>query len=92
MSTCRTRRSTSPMETSPSISEHRHSPATISPLPSPPLDRSTAAWLRQLPGLVALNLRETVKNIYFGVIALAGVLFLITTSTTNIAGTITTIT
>ena len=37
---------------------------------------------RLLPRLVWLNFRETVRNIYFGVIALAGVLFLITTSST----------
>ena len=35
-----------------------------------------------LPGMVWLNLRETIKNIYFGVIVLAGVLFCITVSTT----------
>jgi ABC-2 type transport system permease protein len=33
--------------------------------------------------MVWLNFRETVKNIYFGVIALAGVLFFVTTSTTS---------
>jgi hypothetical protein len=32
--------------------------------------------------MVLLYFRETVKNVYFGVIALAGVLFFITTSTT----------
>ena len=37
---------------------------------------------RLLLRMVWLNFRETVKNIYFGVIALSGVLFLITTSTT----------
>ena len=38
-----------------------------------------------------LNFRETVKNVYFGVIALAGVLFCIATSTTagSIFGTVT---
>ena len=35
-----------------------------------------------LPRLVWLNFRETVKNVYFGVIALAGVLFLTVTSST----------
>jgi hypothetical protein len=41
-----------------------------------------SAW-RLLPRMVWLNFRETVKNIYFGVIALAGVLFFVTTSTTS---------
>ncbi|HWD15727.1 MAG TPA: M1 family aminopeptidase, partial [Casimicrobiaceae bacterium] len=41
---------------------------------------------RLLPRMVWLNFRETVKNVYFAVIALAGVLFCITVSTT--AGTI----
>jgi hypothetical protein len=40
------------------------------------------AW-RMLPGMVWLNFRETVKNVYFAVIALAGVLFCITVSTTS---------
>ena len=74
--------------------------------PSPPYDtvgaarvdprrarRASAApsrW-RLLPRLVWLNFRETVKNVYFGVIALAGVLFCIATSTTagSIFGTVT---
>ena len=38
--------------------------------------------LRLLPHLAWLNLRETVKNIYFGVLVLAGVLFMIFASTT----------
>ncbi len=38
--------------------------------------------VRLLPRLVWLNFRETVKNVYFGVIALAGVLFLTVTSST----------
>jgi hypothetical protein len=47
--------------------------------------------LRLLPRMVWLNLRETVKNVYFGVIALAGVLFCIATSTTagSLFGTVT---
>jgi ABC-type transport system involved in multi-copper enzyme maturation permease subunit len=47
-----------------------------------------SGW-RLLPRMAWLNFRETVKNIYFGVIALSGVLFLITTSSTadNIFGT-----
>ncbi len=41
-----------------------------------------AAW-RLLPRMIWLNFRETVKNVYFGVIALAGILFFIVTSTTS---------
>ncbi len=40
-----------------------------------------SGW-RLLPRVVWLNFRETVKNVYFGVIAFAGVLFLITSSST----------
>ena len=48
------------------------------------------SW-RLLPHMVWLNVRETIKNVYFGVIALAGVLFCITASTTagSIFGTVT---
>ena len=42
----------------------------------------TAHALRLLPHLTWLNLRETVKNIYFGVLVLAGVLFMVLASTT----------
>lgn len=42
--------------------------------------RGTAA-LRLLPSLTALYLRETIRNMYFAVIVLAGVLFMILTST-----------
>ena len=38
--------------------------------------------LRMLPHMVWLNFRETVKNIYFGVLVFAGILFLIFGSTT----------
>jgi hypothetical protein len=41
-----------------------------------------AAW-RLLPRMIWLNFRETVKNVYFGVIALAGILFFVVTSTTS---------
>ena len=41
-----------------------------------------ASGFRLLPRLVWLNFRETVKNVYFGVIAFAGVLFLVVTSST----------
>jgi ABC-2 type transport system permease protein len=48
---------------------------TVTPAPVRP-------W-RLLPGMVWLNFRETVKNVYFAVIALAGVLFCVTVSTTS---------
>jgi len=44
--------------------------------PSPP-----RPW-RLLPRMTWMYFRETVKNVYFGVIALAGVLFFVTSSTT----------
>ncbi|HET9339870.1 MAG TPA: M1 family aminopeptidase [Casimicrobiaceae bacterium] len=46
---------------------------------------------RLLPRMAWMDFRETVKNVYFGVIALAGVLFFVTTSTTagSIFGTTT---
>ncbi len=40
-------------------------------------DTSTRAYLSQLPGLVALYLRETVKNVYFAVIVLTGAGFIL---------------
>jgi ABC-type transport system involved in multi-copper enzyme maturation permease subunit len=43
---------------------------------------SSPAPLRLLPALVRLNFVETVKNIYFGVLVLAGLLFMIFASTT----------
>ena len=42
----------------------------------------TPAGLNLLAHMVWLNLRETVKNIYFGVLVFAGILFLIFASTT----------
>jgi len=45
-------------------------------LPAMRLDTRPIAYLRQLPALIALYLRETVKNVYFGVIVLAGALFI----------------
>ena len=38
--------------------------------------------LALLPSLTWMYLRETVRNVYFGVFAFAGILFLIATSTT----------
>ncbi len=52
-------------------------PITPVAIPAVTLNNGTGAWLRQLPGMVALYLRETVKNVYFGVIALAGALFIL---------------
>lgn len=51
-----------------------------------PIPIDTARPLRLLPHLVWLNLRETVKNIYFGVLVLAGVLFMVFAST-NVGST-----
>ncbi len=49
---------------------------------STPSTRATGlevgALFRHAPGLVWLEFRETVKNVYFGVILLAGVLFMVT--------------
>jgi len=61
---------------------------TVAPAAATPPLRARAAppapvnGLALLPRLAWLHFRETVKNIYFGVIALAGVLFLIANSTT----------
>lgn len=43
----------------------------------------TAHPLRLLPRMVWLYLRETMKNVYFGVLVLAGVLFMVFASTTT---------
>jgi ABC-2 type transport system permease protein len=53
---------------------------TRAALPTVTLDTSAGAYLRQLPGLVRLYLRETIKNVYFVVIVLAGVGFIIANS------------
>ncbi|MFZ3321545.1 MAG: M1 family aminopeptidase [Usitatibacter sp.] len=52
--------------------------ATTTPaaIPSVTPDTSTRAYLRQLPSLVMLYSRETIKSLYFVVIVLAGVLFI----------------
>jgi hypothetical protein len=50
---------------------------------TPALHLDTSHPLRLLPHLVALNLRETVKNIYFGVLVLAGMLFMVFASTNS---------
>ncbi len=55
-------------------------------LPDAALDVRARTYLRQLPGLVALYLRETVKNVYFVVIVLAGAGFILANAKT--AGTI----
>jgi ABC-2 type transport system permease protein len=49
------------------------------PVVAPP--RPVAAW-RLLPHRIWLEFRETTKNIYFGVLVLAGLLFLVFASTT----------
>ena len=56
----------------PAVTMH---PAAITP------PRPVAAW-RLLPHRIWLEFRETTKNIYFGVLVLAGLLFLIFASTT----------
>lgn len=50
---------------------------------APPIaTRIEPAGLRALPGLVALNLRETIKNVYFAVLVFAGIAFMLFASTT----------
>jgi ABC-2 type transport system permease protein len=58
-------------------------------LPVVTADTRSIAYLRQLPGLTALYLRETVKNVYFGVIVLTGALFIFSNAKTlgNVYGT-----
>ena len=71
--------------------------AGVRTAPPAPVEASSASAsgprhpLRLLPRMAWLNFRETVKNVYFGVIALAGVLFCIATSTTagSVFGTVT---
>jgi hypothetical protein len=46
-------------------------------LPEAALDVRASTYFRQLPGLVALYLRETVKNVYFLVIVFAGAAFIL---------------
>jgi ABC-2 type transport system permease protein len=53
-------------------------PAAAAPRPAPPAPPPSA--LAQLPGMVWLAFRETVKSVYFLVIALAGVLFVVVTA------------
>jgi hypothetical protein len=52
------------------------SPAA-SALPVPATENRDFRALRSLPGSIWLNLKETVKNVYFLVIVLAGVLFMV---------------
>lgn len=56
--------------------------ARAPPLRAPAVTPAPVAPWRLLPRLSWLHFRETVKSVYFGVIALAGVLFFVTTSTT----------
>jgi ABC-2 type transport system permease protein len=46
-------------------------------LPTVTLQTRAGSYLRLLPGLVRLYLRETIKNVYFGVIVLTGALFIL---------------
>ncbi len=50
--------------------------------PAPPLQTLQPVGLRALPHLVGLALRETLKNIYFSVLVLAGMLFVVLASST----------
>lgn len=56
--------------------------APAPPLRAPAVTPAPVAPWRLLPRLSWLHFRETVKSVYFVVIALAGVLFFVTTSTT----------
>ena len=49
---------------------------TIFSIPAVTADLRASAYLKSLPGLVALYYRETVKNVYFLAIVLAGALFI----------------
>jgi hypothetical protein len=49
-------------------------------LPSASLDTTAPAYLRQLPALIRLYLRETMKNVGFIVLALSGALFILANS------------
>ncbi len=51
------------------------------PMAIPKSEYRNYGALHRLPGLTWLNFKETVKNVYFSVIVLAGVLFLILAST-----------
>src|SRR5262249_50769312 len=54
----------------------------VAALPESPRNLSSSAYLRALPGLVRLYFRETVKNIYFLAIVIAGALFIFVNATT----------
>jgi len=58
-------------------------PAAAAAAPPAEARVDTSRPLALLPGLVALYFRETVKNIYFGVLVLAGLMFMIFASTTS---------
>ncbi|MEO5883819.1 MAG: ABC transporter permease, partial [Caldimonas sp.] len=67
-----------PAEGAPAIPAR---PAVRTRLPAATLAGPVAAW-RLLPHRIWLEFRETTKNIYFGVLVLAGLLFLVFASTT----------
>ncbi|MDQ6619411.1 MAG: hypothetical protein M3Z31_06900 [Pseudomonadota bacterium] len=58
-------------------------PADVVMVHAPRVTPDAVRGWRLLPRMVWLNFRETVKNVYFGVIVFSGVLFLITTSSTG---------
>lgn len=53
---------------------------SLLPLPTITPDTRAIAYLRALPGLVALHLRETMKSPYFLAIAITGALFILANS------------
>ena len=57
-------------------------PAEVAPAALPTVAPAAVRPWALLPRMTWMYFRETVKNVYFGVIALAGVLFFVTTSTT----------
>jgi len=67
------RRGTAPVEPTPEARAVRG----VTPLPAAARDTRGVAYLRQLPGLVALHLRETLKSTYFVAIVVAGALFIL---------------
>ncbi|HEY4997788.1 MAG TPA: ABC transporter permease, partial [Usitatibacter sp.] len=74
----RFRMSFAPPERKQKIDADAAAPRAAAPvaLPAAVVDTGAVAYLRQLPGLAALYLRETVRNVYFAVIVLAGALFI----------------
>lgn len=64
------------------VAEERPEARAAVPLPRVAPDPSPWAYARMLPRLCWLTFKETVKNVYFLVIALAGVLFMVASART----------